>query len=146
MPDYDSGETIAFILDMPSGMIEELKQALEGLEVIFDPNQQVVAFTHGITSQTVAMGHHIPGMVLEINRSLDEAGLTPRIPEAHEKWSTLRPPGIPAVLRGELRLDRKQDQRSLVGGRGNNLAETHAGQSPDLQRTGVTQQRRGTGP
>ena len=90
MPDYDSGETIAFILDMPSGMIEELKQALEGLEVIFDPNQQVIAFTHGITSQTVAMGNHIPGMVLEINRSLDEAGLTPRIPEVHEKWSTLR--------------------------------------------------------
>ena len=90
MPDYDSGETIAFILDMPSGMIEELKQALEGLEVIFDPNRQVVAFTHDITSQTVAMGQHIPGMVLEINRSLDEAGLTPRIPEDHEKWSTLR--------------------------------------------------------
>ena len=89
MPDYDSGMTIAFILDMPSGRIEELKQALEGL-VTFDPNQQVVAFTQGITSQTVAMGRHIPGMVLEINRSLREAGLTPRIPENHEKWSTLR--------------------------------------------------------
>ena len=90
MPDYDSGETIAFILDMPSGMIEELKQAMEGLKVIFDPNRQVVAFTHGITSQTVAMGHDIPGMVLEINRRLHEAGLTPRIPGGHEKWSTLR--------------------------------------------------------
>ena len=90
MPDYDSGETIAFILDMPSGMIEELKQAMEELGVIFDPNQQVVAFNYGVRSQGMTMGHHIPGMVLEINGRLREAGLTPRIPENHEKWSTLR--------------------------------------------------------
>ena len=85
-----SEETIAFIIDIPSGQIEELKQALEGLEVIFDPDQQVVAFNDVIRSQPVAMGHHLPGMVLGINRSLDEAGLTPRIPENHEGWSTLR--------------------------------------------------------
>ena len=36
------------------------------------------------------MGHHLPEMVLGINRSLDEEGLTPRIPEDHEGWSTLR--------------------------------------------------------
>ena len=89
MPDYDSGETIAFILDMPSGMIEELKQALEGL-VTFDPNQQVVVFNEATRSQPAAMGHHLPGMILEINRRLDKDRLTPRIPKDHKGWSTLR--------------------------------------------------------
>ena len=37
MPDYDSGETIPFIIDIPSSRIEELKQVLEGLEIKFDP-------------------------------------------------------------------------------------------------------------
>ena len=70
-------------------MIEELKQALEGL-VTFDPNQQVVAFNEATRSQPAAMGYHLPGMVLSINGTLDEEGLTPRIPEDHKGWSTLR--------------------------------------------------------
>ena len=85
-----SEETIAFLIDIPSGRIEELKQALKGLEVKFDPEQLVVAFNDAIRSQPMVMGHHLPEMVLGINRSLDEEGLTPRIPEDHEGWSTLR--------------------------------------------------------
>ena len=90
MPDNASGETIAFILDIPSSKIEELKQALEGLEIKFAPENQVVAFNDAIRSQPVAMGHHIPEMVLSINWTLDEDGLTPRIPQDHKGWSTLR--------------------------------------------------------
>ena len=90
MPDYDSGETIAFVLDIPIGRIEELKQALEGLEIKFAPENQVVAFNDAIRSQPVGMGHHIPEMVLSINGRLDDEGLTPRIPQDHEGWSTLR--------------------------------------------------------
>ena len=89
MPEDTREETITFIIDIPRDRIEELKQALEGL-VTFDPNEQVVAFNDAIRSQPVAMGHHLPEMVLGINRRLDEEGLTPRIPEDHEKWSTLR--------------------------------------------------------
>ena len=80
MPDYDSGETIPFILDIPRDKIEELKQALEGLEIKFAPENQVVAFNDAIRSQPMAMGHHIPEMVLSINWTLDEDGLTPGYP------------------------------------------------------------------
>ena len=83
-------ENITFIIDIPSSKIEELKQALEGLEIKFAPENQVVAFNDAIRSQPVAMGHHIPEMVLSINWTLDEDGLTPRIPQDHKGWSTLR--------------------------------------------------------
>ena len=89
MPDYASGETIPFIFDIPRDRIEELKQALEGL-ITFDPNQQVIVFNEATRSQPVAMGHDLPGMILEINRRLEEEGLTPRIPHDHKGWSTLR--------------------------------------------------------
>ena len=89
MTDYNSGETIAFILDIPRDRIEELKQALEGL-ITFDPNQQVIVFNEATRSQPVAMGHDLPGMALEINRRLEEEGLTPKIPYDHKGWSTLR--------------------------------------------------------
>ncbi len=90
MPDYDSGMTIPFIIDIPSSRIEELKQVLEGLEIKFAPENQVVAFNDATRSQPMAMGHHIPEMVLSINWTLDEDGLTPMIPKDHEGWSTLR--------------------------------------------------------
>ena len=90
MPDYDSGETITFILDIPSSKVGELKQLLEGLEVQFAPENQVVAFNDGLTCHSVAMGYDLPGMVVGMNRSLDKAKLTPRVPEDHEKWSTER--------------------------------------------------------
>ena len=90
MTDYDSGETIAFILDIPSSKIEELKQALEGLEIKFVPENQVIAFNEAMMSQSVAMGHHLPGLVEGMNRCLGDAKLTPRIPDGHKKWSILR--------------------------------------------------------
>ena len=85
-----SEETITFIIDIPSGRIEELKQLLEGLEVKFDSENQVVAFNDTLMCHSVAMGYHLPGMVVGMNRYLNEAKLTPRIPEDHEKWSTER--------------------------------------------------------
>ena len=81
---------ITFTIDVPSGRIEELQQLLDGLEVRFDPERQVIALNDAMMSQSVAMGHHLPGMVVGMNHYLDEAKLTPRIPENHEKWSTLR--------------------------------------------------------
>ena len=90
MPDYASGETITFIIDIPSSRIEELKQLLEGLEVQFAPEDQIIAFNDTLMGHSVAMGYHLPGMVVGMNRYLDEAKLTPRIPEDHEKWSTER--------------------------------------------------------
>ena len=90
MPDYNSGETIPFIIDIPSSRIKELKQVLEGLEIKFNPEDQVVAFNDDVTCHSVAMGHHIPEMVLSINWALDEDGLIPIIPMDHEKWSTER--------------------------------------------------------
>ena len=90
MSENTRGKTITFTIDIPSGRIEELKQMLEGLEVRFDPQSQVVAFNDAMMSQSVAMGHHLPGMVVGMNQSLDEAGLTPRIPEDHEGWSIER--------------------------------------------------------
>ena len=90
MPDHDSGMTIPFIIDIPSSRIEELKQVLEGLEIKFDPENQVVAFNDATRYQPMAMGHHIPEMVLSINWTLDEDGLTPMIPMDHKKWSTER--------------------------------------------------------
>ena len=83
-------ETITFIIDIPSGRIEKLKQLLEGLEVKFDPENHVVACNDTQMCHSVAMGYDLPGMVVGMNRYLDEAKLTPRIPEDHEKWSTER--------------------------------------------------------
>ena len=90
MSEETTGGTITFTIDVPSRRIEELKQLLEGLDVRLDPKRQVIAFNEGMMSQSVAMGHHLPGMVEGMNRCLDEAKLTPRIPEGHEKWSILR--------------------------------------------------------
>ena len=90
MSEETTGGTITFTIDVPSRRIEELKQLLEGLDVRLDPKRQVVAFNEAMMSQSVAMGHHLPGMVEGMNRCLDEAKLTPRIPEGHEKWSILR--------------------------------------------------------
>ena len=90
MSDDTREETITFIIDIPSSRIEELKQLLEGLEVQFAPENQVIAFNDTLMGHSVAMGYHLPGMVLGMNRYLDEAKLTPRIPEDHEKWSTER--------------------------------------------------------
>ena len=90
MSENTRGKTITFTIDIPSGKIEELKQLLEGLEVRFDPQSQVVAFNDAMMSQSVAMGHHLPGMVVGMNQSLEEAGLTLKIPEDHEGWSIER--------------------------------------------------------
>ena len=90
MSEETTGGTITFTIDVPSRKIEELKQLLEGLDVRLDPKRQVVAFNEAMMSQSVAMGHHLPGMVEGMNHCLDEAKLTPRIPEGHEKWSILR--------------------------------------------------------
>ena len=90
MSEETRGGMITFTIDVPSRKIEELKQLLDGLEVRFDPERQVIAFNDAMMSQSVAMGHHLPGMVVGMNHYLDEAKLTPRIPEGHEKWSTLR--------------------------------------------------------
>ena len=81
---------ITFTIDIPSNRIEELKQLLEGLEVRFNPERQVIAFNDDMMSQSVAMGHHLPGMVEGVNHYLDEAKLTPRIPDGHEKWDIER--------------------------------------------------------
>ena len=67
-----------------------MRQLLEGLEVQFAPENQVIAFNDTLTCHSVAMGYDLPGMVVEMNRYLDEAKLTPRIPEDHKKWSILR--------------------------------------------------------
>ena len=83
-------KTITFVMDIPNSRIEELKQLLEGLEVQFDPENQVVAFNDGLTCHSVAMGYDLPGMVVGMNRYLDKAKLTPSVPEDHEKWSTER--------------------------------------------------------
>ena len=90
MSEDTRGGTITFTIDIPNGRIEELKQLLKGLEVRFNPENQIVAFNDAMMCHSVAMGHHLPGMVVGMNRSLDEAGLTPRIPEDHEKWSIER--------------------------------------------------------
>ena len=85
-----TGGTVTFTIDVPSRRIEELKQLLEGLDVRLDPKRQVIAFNEAMMSQSVAMGHHLPGLVEGMNRCLDDAKLTPRIPDGHEKWSILR--------------------------------------------------------
>ncbi len=90
MSEDNRKKTITFTIDIPSGRIVELKQLLEGLEVRFDPQSQIIAFNDAMMSQSVAIGHHLPGMVAGMNRSLDEAGLTPRISEDHEGWSIER--------------------------------------------------------
>ena len=89
MSEETTGGSVTFTIDVPSRRIEELKQLLEGLDVRLDPKRQVIAFNEGMMSQSVAMGHHLPGMVEGVNHYLDEAKLTPRIPENHEKWSIL---------------------------------------------------------
>ena len=83
-------ETVTFTIEVPSGRIEELKQLLEGMDVRLDPEQQLVAFNESMMSQSVAMGYHLPKLVESVNRCLDDANLTPRIPDGHDKWSILR--------------------------------------------------------
>ena len=85
-------ETVTFTIEIPSGRIDELKQLLEGMDVRLDPERQLVAFNEAMMSesQSVAMGYHLPGLVKGVNRCLDDAKLTPRIPDGHEKWSILR--------------------------------------------------------
>ena len=83
-------ETVTFTIEVPSGRIEELKLLLEGMDVRLDPERQLVAFNKAMMSQSVAMGYHLPGLVKGMNRCLDDAKLTPRIPDGHEKWSILR--------------------------------------------------------
>ena len=90
MSEETTERMITFTIDVPSGRIEELKQLLEGLAVEFNPENQVIAFNDTLTCHSVAMGYELPGMVVEMNRYLDETKLTPRIPEDHKKWSTER--------------------------------------------------------
>ena len=130
MPDYDSGMTIPFIIDIPSSRIEELKQVLEGLEIKFDPENQVVAFNNALTCQSVAMGYDLPGMVVEMNRYLDETKPDPQDTRGPQEVEHRTPTGVPAVRHRELRLGQQQGELYLVGKRENNLAGTHAGPSP----------------
>ena len=90
MAEETTAGMITFTIDVPSGRIEDLKQLLEGLGVRFDPKRQIIAFNEAMMSQSVAMGHHLPGLVEGMNHCLDDAKLTPRIPDGHEKWSILR--------------------------------------------------------
>ena len=78
MAEETTGGTVTFTIDVPSRRIEELKQLLEGLEVQFAPENQVIAFNDTLTCHSVAMGYDLPGMVVEMNRYLDEAKLTPQ--------------------------------------------------------------------
>ena len=138
MSEDTRGGTITFTIDIPNGRIEELKQLLKGLEVRFNPENQIVAFNDAMMCHSVAMGHHLPGMVVGMNRSLDEAGLTPRIPEDHEKWSIERRQAFLQFAIENFDWDNSTGELYLVGGRGNNLAGTHTGTSPGVRRTRVT--------
>ena len=115
MSEDTQGKTITFTMDIPTGKIEEVKQLLEGLEVKFNPNDQIIAFNEAMMSQSVAMGHHLPGMVVGMNRSLDEAGLTPRIPEDHEGWSIERRQAFLQFAIENFDWDDRQDQPRMVG-------------------------------
>ena len=81
---------ITFTIDVPAEGVDRLKPLLEATGVRFDPARQVVAFNDAMLDKAVAMGHHLPGMVEGLNRHLDAAGLTPRIPTDHKEWTIER--------------------------------------------------------
>ena len=81
---------ITFTIDVPAEGVDGLKPLLEATGVRFDPARQVIAFNDAMLDKAVAMGHHLPGMVEGLNRRLDAAGLTPRIPTDHEEWTIER--------------------------------------------------------
>ena len=81
---------ISCIVDIPADRLEEAAKLLGNMGISLDPKQQTIAFNDAMMAESVAMGHHLPGMVEGINRSLDEAGLRPRILEDHEEWSAER--------------------------------------------------------
>ena len=76
-----------FTIDVPDNKVDDLKTALEGVEIRFDPDRQLIAFQESLMESCVAMGHHTPNLVQEINRQLKEAGLTPMVPTDHEDWT-----------------------------------------------------------
>ena len=90
MSEDTRGETITFTMDIPTGKIEKVKQLLEGLEVKFNPNDQIIAFNEDMMSQSVAIGQDLWLLVERINWILEEDGLTPTIPEGHEGWNIQR--------------------------------------------------------
>ena len=81
---------ITFTIDVLPEEISGLRTLLEARGVRFDPERQVIAFNNAALDQAVAMGHHLPGMLESVNQSLDEEGLTPRVPTNHQEWSIQR--------------------------------------------------------
>ncbi len=82
--------TVSCIVDIPADRLEEAASRLENLGIILDPRRQVIVFNEALMSQSVALGHHLPGMVEGMNRCLEQESLTPRIPGGHKEWSIER--------------------------------------------------------
>ena len=81
---------LTFTIDVPDSKIEELREALGRLDIQFQPERQIIAFEESLMETCVAMGHHTPDLVQEINRQLTKAGLTPPVPTDHETWPMTR--------------------------------------------------------
>ena len=81
---------IKYIIEIPEDAIPELEALMARRGAYFHPVRQVVAINDIFMESSTAMGHHAGDLVREVNRHLDQLGLTPRVPEDHGEWGPAR--------------------------------------------------------
>ena len=81
---------LTFTIDVLDTKVEDLKEALDKLEIRFKPERQLVAFCGSFMETAVAMGHHTPDLIEGVNQQLWRANLTPLVPTNKEEWNLAR--------------------------------------------------------
>ena len=78
--------SLTFTIDASETKVDDLKAALEKLDIRFDPRRQLIAFNESLMDTAVAMGHHTSSLIEAINEQLQRANLTPPVPTDHQDW------------------------------------------------------------
>ena len=81
---------IRYTIDVPQEAIPELDELMQKHSAYFHPRRQITAINDIFMERSTAMGHHVPGLIMGMNRFLEQENLDPRVPEALEPWDLPR--------------------------------------------------------
>ena len=78
---------IQLTIQVPLRHIKSLQEFMDRQGIHLDVDRQVTAINDALMDNAVAMGHHIPDLIMGINRHLKTSRNSPEIPMDHERWS-----------------------------------------------------------
>ena len=120
---------------VPLSHMRRLQEFMDRQGLFLDPNRQVTALNEDLMDNAVVMGHHIPDLIMGINRHLKSYKISPEVPTDHEDWSLERRQQFLELAIREFQWNENHIEYSLWDEDGRPWAEVVANH-PEVFRTG----------